>query len=120
MKEKNSEYRERFRLTMEHKAVDRCPIDLGGTPQSTVDFPGVIVELARHLGFEGESPEGNRKFDRRVQKHFDVDIRRVGDMVPFENDRVKNVSETEQVTGLGLVLKYRSAGVVDRSTGDIG
>lgn len=29
----NSVYRERFALTVARKPVDRCPIDLGGTPQ---------------------------------------------------------------------------------------
>ena len=58
----NSIYRERFALILAHRSVDRCPIDLGGTPQSTIDDPGLREGLARALGFEGPAPTDYESF----------------------------------------------------------
>ncbi len=52
MHKTDSIYRERFIATLEHKGVDRCPIDLGGTPQSTMDEWQSVDLLARYLGLE--------------------------------------------------------------------
>ncbi|MBN1808814.1 MAG: methyltransferase [Planctomycetes bacterium] len=106
MIDRSSIYRERIALTLEHKPVDRCPVDLGGTPQSTVETPAGVERLARHLGFHGPAPKEYDKFDTRILEHFDVDFRRAGAMVTFETPRKKKISDTVQVTSLGLKLQF--------------
>lgn len=95
MRTPDSIYRERFRLTLEHRPVDRCPIDLGGTPQSTVEHPGDVVALARHLGFRSPPPSDYDKFDSRILERFDVDFRRCGELLSFETGRARRLSPTE-------------------------
>ncbi|MHB9035521.1 MAG: uroporphyrinogen decarboxylase family protein [Armatimonadota bacterium] len=99
-------HRERFRLTLDHKPVDRCPIDLGGTPQSTVDAQSVISNLTNYLGFSGERPTDFDKFDRRILEHWDIDFRRVGELITFENKYTQAESNGETVDGFGLRYKY--------------
>ncbi|PIU94637.1 MAG: hypothetical protein CO096_17240 [Armatimonadetes bacterium CG_4_9_14_3_um_filter_66_14] len=101
--------RERFRLTLAHQPVDRCPIDLGGTPQSTVESPATVAALAKYLGFAGPAPADYDKFDRRILEHWDVDFRRAGALVPFVTERSQRVSETEHVDAYGI--RHRFGGV---------
>ena len=91
MEDRSSIYRERTALTLEHKPVDRCPIDIGGTPQSTVETQAGLEGLTGHLGYEGPAPAEYNKFDRRVLEHFDVDFRRAGEMVSFETPLKKAI-----------------------------
>ncbi|MHB1462219.1 MAG: uroporphyrinogen decarboxylase family protein [Armatimonadota bacterium] len=105
----NSIYRERFRLTLDHKPVDRCPIDLGGTPQSTVDDGSVITNLAKHFGFTGNPPADYDKFDRRILEHWDIDFRRVGCLVPFQNERCQPMKNNQFVDAYGI--RYRFSGI---------
>ena len=65
MKAKSSVYRERFALTLEHKPVDRCPIDLGGTPQSTIESDAMIDKLAEVLKGKGDSNTSTMQVDPR-------------------------------------------------------
>jgi uroporphyrinogen decarboxylase len=109
MNSKSSIYRDRFKLTLEHKPVDRCPIDLGGTPQSTIESPETAKLLAEYLGFIGEPPSDYDKLDRRILEHFDIDFRRVGNMVWFNNHRNYKISDTEFSDCYGL--KYRFSGI---------
>ena len=102
----DSVYRERFLLTMEHKPVDRCPIDLGGTPQSTVESLDAVRNLAAYLGFNGPMPDDYDKFDRRVLEHWDVDFRRVGCLVPFVTDRCRHISDTEYIDEYGIRRRH--------------
>ena len=104
-----SRYRERFAATLAHQPVDRPPIDLGGTPQSTVDDERLISSLAAYLGFAGERPADYRKFDRRILEHFDVDFRRVGDLVPFVTDRIRAISATEHIDCYGIRHRFSGA-----------
>jgi len=99
-------YRERFRLTLDHKAVDRCPIDLGGTPQSTVETFSAVENLVEHLGLNGPMPDDYDKFDRRVLEHWDIDFRRVGCLVPFVTQRCRRVSSTECVDEYGITRRH--------------
>ncbi len=101
-----SAYRERFRLTLEHKPVDRCPIDLGGTPQSTVESFAAVEGLAAHLGLAGPMPGDYDKFDRRVLEHWDIDFRRAGTLVPFATDRCRRVSDSELIDEYGITHRY--------------
>ena len=102
----DSVYRERFRLTLEHKAVDRCPIDLGGTPQSTIDAPQAAAELARYLGFAGPAPGDYDKLDRRLLEHWDVDLRRAGALLGYETARRRRVSDTEWIDEYGIHHRF--------------
>ena len=102
-------YRERFALTMDHRPVDRCPIDLAGMPQSTIEDPRAVEQLAAHLGLSGAAPSDYGKFDRRILERFDSDFRRVGELVCFRTDRDRVVSETESVDGYGI--RHRFTGV---------
>ncbi len=101
-----SAYRERFRCTLEHKPVDRCPIDLGGTPQSTMDGESSVAALAAYLGLEGDAPSDYGKFDRRILEHYDIDFRRVGDLVSFGTGRERVISDTESVDWLGIRWEF--------------
>lgn len=102
----NSIYRERFTSTLAHQPVDRCPIDLGGTPQASVDGPQAIEQLAVYLGFEGPAPADFNKFDRRILEHFDIDFRRVGEMIPFTTERNQTISDTEGIDCYGIRWRF--------------
>ena len=72
---RNSVYRERFRWTLEHKPVDRPPMDLASTDMTEI-FGGPR-RLARYLGIEsqGRNPDD---IDETVLHALDIDIRGVG------------------------------------------
>ena len=82
---KSISYRERFKATIEHKAVDRVPFDLAGTSLFGIDEKETIDKLRDFLGFSGEYGRWYQKFDERILKHFDIDIRRVGDILEPES-----------------------------------
>lgn len=102
----NSIYRERFALTLDHRPVDRCPIDLGGTPQSTMDGAGAIEGVALALGFTGSAPSDYDKFDRRLLEHWDIDFRRVGALIPFETNHSRQISDTEYIDEYGILRRF--------------
>jgi len=102
----DSPYRERFALTLDHRPVDRCPIDLGGTPQSTIESPATLRALADYLGFTGDPPADYDRFDRRLLEHFDIDFRRAGGMVPFRTGRERTVSATEYYDCYGMHHRF--------------
>ena len=102
MRDRNSLYRERFELTLAHKPVDRCPMDLGGTPQATIEDRGAIRRLAEHLGFRGEAPADYDRFDRRILEHFDIDFRLTGGNVAFYTARNRAISDTEYIDSYGM------------------
>ena len=104
----NSVYRDRFALTLAHQPVDRCPIDLGGTPQATIEDEQAIRRLAAFLGFTGDPPADFDRFDRRILEHFDIDFRRVGNNVKFDTGRYCGVSDTELINDYGI--RYRLIG----------
>lgn len=102
----NSIYRERLKSTLEHQPVDRCPIDLGGTPQSTIDDALAVRELAAYLGYFGEPPGDYDKFDRRILEHFDIDFRRAGGLVLFDTNYSRKISDTEMVDCFGIRSRF--------------
>jgi len=99
-------YRERFACTLAHQPVDRCPIDLGGTPQSTMEDPRSILALAEHLGLSGAPPVDYEKFDTRILEHFDIDFRRVGNLISYATGREGAISATERVDAYGIRYRY--------------
>jgi len=100
-------YRERFHNTINHKSVDRCPIDLAGTSLTGVTSKDMIEKIANKLNLTGEMTSYD-KFDERILKHFDIDFRRVGDIVPFKTKYERKISDTEKIDWLGI--KYRWSG----------
>jgi uroporphyrinogen decarboxylase len=102
----SSVYRERFALTLAHRPVDRCPIDLGGTPQSTVEDAETIRALAAHLDKPGNAPNDYDKFDRRILERFDVDFRRAGGIVSFQTAHGRRLSQTEFVDEYGIRRRF--------------
>ncbi len=106
MTKPSSLYRERFALTLDHKGVDRCPLDLGGTPQSTVEDEEVMRRLAAHLGLTGPAPADYDKFDRRILERFDIDLRRAGGLVPFVTQRNRTLSQTETIDCYGIRRRF--------------
>jgi len=105
----DSLYRERFALTLAHRPVDRCPRDLGGTPQSSIEEPETAAALAASLGITGPAPADYDKCDRRILERLDVDFRRVGGMPAFATGRARRVSDTEFVDDWGI--RHRFGGV---------
>jgi len=97
----DSPYRERFRLTLEHRPVDRCPFDLGGTPQATIDEESTREALAQYLGFDGPALPEDEYFDRRISEALDIDFRRVGRELSFETGRRQQISATEFIDEWG-------------------
>jgi uroporphyrinogen decarboxylase len=102
----NSLYRERFAATLAHQPVDRCPLDLCGMPQSSIENIETERALAAFLGFSEERPPHYDKADWRILEHFDVDFRRVGTLVSFETGRNRRISETEFVDAYGLHYRF--------------
>ncbi len=98
-------YRERFACTLAHMPVDRCPIDLGGTPQSTVDHLPLIEALAAHLGLQGERPP-YAPFDERILRHFDIDFRRAGALLNFHSTWEKSISPEEIIDCYGIHHRF--------------
>lgn len=94
-------YRERFACTLAHQPVDRCPIDLGGTPQSTVDHQPLIEAIATALDLRGERPP-YAPFDERILRHFDVDFRRVGALLDYRTGRERVVTPHEHIDCYGI------------------
>ena len=70
--------KERVLCAVNHKPVDRIPLDLGGTACSMVDK--AYFKVKDFLGIEGEI-EPYRKgsnvcyYDERILDRFDIDIR---------------------------------------------
>lgn len=104
--DRSSIYRERFALTLEHQPVDRCPIDLGGTPQSSFNEWEGVERLAEYLGFAGPRPDDYDKMDRRILEHWDIDLRRCGNIVPFTTKYNRTPSESAVVDCFGMIYKF--------------
>jgi len=78
-------YRERFEATLEHKPVDRVPFDLAGTSLTGMEHKESIDKLREYLGFTRPYDGWYEKFDERILKYLDIDIRRVGDILEPES-----------------------------------
>lgn len=102
----SSLYRERFAATLAHRPVDRCPIDLGGTPQSTIEMASSHDALAQYLGYSIEPLPWQVKMDSRILAHFDVDFRRVGNLVQFKTGREREVSAIVRIDAYGIRYQF--------------
>jgi uroporphyrinogen decarboxylase len=73
--------RERLWTALSHKQPDRVPIDLGGTPTSTISV-SALENLKRHLGIRSETKLMSPIFmtaypDEEIVKRFGVDVKMV-------------------------------------------
>lgn len=72
------DYRKRFSETVKHQQVDRLPFDLAGTSLTGMENPESIKNLQQCLGLTQSYDGWYTKFDDRILRFFDIDIRRVG------------------------------------------
>ncbi len=69
-------HRERVRTALNRQSPDRLPIDFGGTCLSSAK-PEMQEEIAGILGLEGEPDPRFPRFDDRIQRYFDTDLRSI-------------------------------------------
>ncbi len=69
-------HRARVRTALNHQQPDRLPIDFGGTCLSSAkpEMQSAIVDL---LGLQGEADPRFPRFDDRIQRYFDTDLRSI-------------------------------------------
>ena len=98
-------YRERFEAAMKHKEVDRVTFDLAGTPHTEVSDK-VAKDLRKLLGFSESYDGWYQKFDERILKYFDIDIRRVGNLLEPKSPLLSKRSETEYTNCWGITYVF--------------
>jgi uroporphyrinogen decarboxylase len=98
----NSIFRERFRNTLAHQPVDRCPVDFAGTPFTNILHPGLLRAIAEHLHPETSSGKSDTELVEMLQVYWNTDFRRVGGLIPFNNPRRHRISETETMDEYGI------------------
>lgn len=103
---KQMNYRERFEATVNHKPVDRVPFDLAGTSLTGMEHPESIEKLKQLLGFTGKYDGWYQKFDERILKYLDIDIRRVGDILSPESPLAGRKSEYENTDCWGITRVF--------------
>ncbi len=95
-------YRERFEAALNHRPVDRVPFDLSGTPHTGIDHLQSVEKLRKLLGFSENDDHWYKKADERILKYFDIDIRRVGDILEPENTLSRRISDNESIDCWGV------------------
>lgn len=98
-------YRERFARTLAHREVDRPPLDLAGTSLTSM-HPVAASRLTEYLGFSGPPSGRYTKFDERILRYFDIDFRRVGDILEPESSLAQEISPTERIDVWGVRRVY--------------
>jgi uroporphyrinogen decarboxylase len=99
---KGSPRRERFALTLDHRAVDRPPMDLDGTDMTGID--GGPRRLASLLGIPARGTP--QETDEAVLVALDIDVRDVGGILVPEGTQERRVSETERVDAWGIGYRW--------------
>ena len=99
-------YRERFEATMNHRPVDRVPFDLAGTSLTGMEHCESIDKLRQLLGFTDNYNGWYTKFDDRILKHLDIDVRRVGDILEPESPLAFKTSDTEFTDCWGITRLF--------------
>ena len=95
-------FRERFALTLEHKDVDRPPMDLAGTDMTGID--GHPRRLAPALGLRS-GPQGE-ELDEQVLRALDIDIRSVGGILSPQSSLARRISDTEISDCWGITSQH--------------
>lgn len=83
--------RERLLTALNHREPDRVPIDLGGTPTSTISV-SALENLKSHLGIRSQTRIMSSIFltaypDEEVVKRFGVDVKMLNANPPSESTR---------------------------------
>jgi uroporphyrinogen decarboxylase len=98
-------YRERFERTMQHRSVDRPPMDFYGTSLTSCADP-VLNRLADLLDLPGST-----KTERceNLQQVFDVDFRRVGMLFEPQSDYLdySRLAQGIYTDSWGIVRRYQ-------------
>lgn len=100
------DYRERFEATIMHMEVDRVPFDLAGTSLTGIDHEITVEKLRQYLGITGKYDGWYDKFDERILKQLDIDIRRVGDILSPESPLTNKISDYEHTDCWGVTRVY--------------
>ncbi|MDD4891965.1 MAG: uroporphyrinogen decarboxylase family protein [Phycisphaerae bacterium] len=95
-------YRERFALTLEHREVDRVPMDLDATDMTGID--GGPRRLAAALGLRPGG--GDAETDEAVLRALDIDIRCVGRVLVPQTTLETRLSDTEIRSAWGYVSRF--------------
>jgi len=99
-------YRERFNAVVQHKSYDRLPFDLAGTSLTGVENPETIRRLREFLGLSEKYDGWYTKFDERILKYLDIDIRRVGAILSPESPLERKISDYEYTDCWGVTRVY--------------
>ena len=99
-------YRERFEATIKHQAVDRVPFDLAGTSLTGIEHPQTREKLRQVLGLSEKYDGWYQKFDERILEYFDIDIRRVGDILEPESPFAGYISKDEHIDCWGVTRVF--------------
>jgi len=93
--------RERFALTMQHRAPDRPPVDIGATTLTSMS-PRCQDTLRRHLGLTGQPLPTNSGVDERILLWAGTDFRGVGAIVDLPSVHKRTISPTASVDCWGV------------------
>ena len=99
-------YQERFAATMNHQSVDRVPFDLAGTSLTGIEHPQTVEKLRRLLGLTGKDQSGYQKFDERILNYFDIDFRRVGDILQPASPLARPLSHNRYTDCWGIEYMF--------------
>jgi len=93
--------RERFECTMNHKVLDRVPIDIGGTLLTGMR-PRCQEGLHRLLGFSENGGEKDKGIDERILKWAGTDFRSVGAIVNLPSKHTRTISLQAHIDCWGI------------------
>ena len=93
--------RERFALTLQHRDVDRPPMDLGATDMTGIE--GGARRLAPLLGL---APGGGEETDEAVLRALGIDIRGAGHILAPPSPLARRISATEHADAWGIVYQW--------------
>jgi uroporphyrinogen decarboxylase len=96
--------RDRFAAAMQHRAPDRVPLDLGGTPLTGMR-PACLDGLRELLGFSKPAPDepgGSSGIDERILDWAGADFRCVGYLPGLPSPLKRRISPTARVNEWGV------------------
>ncbi|NSW50997.1 MAG: methyltransferase [Anaerolineae bacterium] len=99
-------YRERFAATIQHHPVDRVPFDLAGTSLTGIEHTETTEKLQQLLELDGQTPAWYTKFDDRILQIFDIDFRRVGDILSPASSLARPVRDGRYTDCWGITYQY--------------
>jgi uroporphyrinogen decarboxylase len=100
--------RERLLAALNHQEPDRVPIDLGGTPTSTISVRA-LENLRRHLGLDGQTRVMSSIFmtaypDDEIIRRFGIDVKLIATN-PSAHFKMTTTPEGEIIDEWGVVYQ---------------